>query len=75
MSNTKLFDNDCLKPCKGLYVDVKKEPVELVQVPQYQIMMMEYENYTWFQKNVDSQRQSLKGDINTFCLTLDLSII
>ena len=61
LKKTEIPYDDCLKPCQGLYVDVKKEPVEIVQVPQYQIMMKAYENYTWFQNNIDSQRQSLKG--------------
>ena len=57
--------NDCLKPCQGLYVDVKKDPVEIVQVPQYQLLMKEYENYTWFQNDIDGQSQSMIGESNT----------
>ena len=38
---------DCLKPCDGIYVDVKKYPVEIVQLPEYQILIEHYSNYTW----------------------------
>ena len=40
---------------------MKREPVEVVQIPQYQIMMNEYEGYTWFQNKIAMQRQSMKG--------------
>ena len=52
----------CNNPCKGLYIDVKKDPVEIIQAPQYQIMMNQYEMYTWFQKNVDTQTPALRGN-------------
>ena len=68
VNKTEIPYNDCLKPCQGLYVDVKKQPVEIVQVPQYQIMMKAYENYTWFQNNIDSQRQSLKGTLHLYII-------
>ena len=36
---------ECLKPCEGLYVDVKKTQVEVVQIPQYQLLFDEYKKY------------------------------
>ena len=44
------FD-ECLKPCQGLYVDVKKDAVKIEQETQYEQMMTEYANYTWFQED------------------------
>ena len=52
---------ECLKPCKGIYVDVKKSPVEIVQAAEYQILMNEYLNYTWFKINL-SQFQNIQGN-------------
>ena len=41
----------CLKPCEGLYFDVKKDKVEVEQAAQYDLLMSKYENYTWFQED------------------------
>ena len=53
--------HECLKPCKGIYVDVKKSPIEIVQPAEYQILMNEYLNYTWF-KIDQSQLQNIQGN-------------
>ena len=47
----KLPIDECLKPCQGLYVDVKKDAVHIEQETQYEQMMSEYANYTWFQED------------------------
>ena len=61
VANIKMPYQECLKPCKGIYVDVKKSPVEIVQAAEYQILMNEYLNYTWF--NIDqSQFQNIQGN-------------
>ena len=57
---------ECLKPCDGMYVDVKKSPVEIVQAAQYQILMNDYINYTWFQNDISSQIQDMNGNRNIF---------
>ena len=38
----------CLKPCDGMHVDVKKHPVKIVQLPEYQLLLDDYLNYTSF---------------------------
>ena len=40
-----IHHEECLKPCEGLYVDVKKTQVEVVQIPQYQLLFDEYKKY------------------------------
>ena len=57
--------NKCLKRCRGIYADVKKSPVEIVQAAQFQILMNDYLNYTWFQNDIASQTQDLIGDISS----------
>ena len=40
----------CLKPCKGLYVDVKKSPADIVQFAKNQLLIQDYKlKYIWFQ--------------------------
>ena len=51
----------CNNPCKGLYVDVKKDPVEIIQAPQYQMMVNQYKMYTWMQNHVDTKTAGLRG--------------
>ena len=41
----------CLKPSEGLYLDVKKSPVNIVEEAQYHILLEDYLNYTWFQND------------------------
>ena len=50
---------ECLRPCDGMYVDVKKSPVEIVQSARYQILMNDYINYTWFQNDISNQKYKL----------------
>ena len=62
MSKIKIPHGECLKPCEGLYLDVKKSPVDIVQVAQYQILMDDYLNYTWFQNDINWDMPYLQGD-------------
>ena len=49
-SKNKKVKKECLKPCKGLYFDVKKHPVEIVQVAENNILNINYiSNFSSFQ--------------------------
>ena len=48
MADVKIPKHLCLKPCDGMHVDVKKHPVEIVQLPEYQLLLDDYLNYTSF---------------------------
>ena len=61
MKKIEIPHGECLKPCEGFYVDVKKSPVEIVQEAQYQILLEDYLNYTWFQNDIDWDLPALQG--------------
>ena len=62
------FD-ECLKPCQGLYVDVKKDAVNIEQETQYEQMMTEYANYTWFQED---NTAPLEGELPKMIIKVNL---
>ena len=67
VAKTRLQYNKCLRPCEGLYVDVKKSPVEVVQVPSYHLLMKDYAKHTWFnEKNVfENDMKNMQGNSET----------
>ena len=36
-----------LKPCEGLYLDLKKSPVNIVELAQFQILLDDYFDIEW----------------------------
>ena len=56
---------ECLKPCEGLYVDVKKTQVEVVQIPQYQLLFDEYKKYA-HGNTTDSDNEMIQRNIYLF---------
>ena len=67
VENMQVQDNTCLRPCEGVYVDVKKSPVEVVQVPHYHLLMKDYAKHTWFhEKNVfENDMKNMQGNSET----------
>ena len=63
VENTRLQYNKCLRPCEGLYVDVKKSPVEVVQVAQYKLLMKDYANHTWFHESNILEMEDMQGNL------------
>ena len=49
MPDIEITKKMCLKSCDGMHVDVRKHPVEIVHLPEYEILLDEYLNYTWFE--------------------------
>ena len=45
----KELKHQCLRPCSGLYFDVKKSPAEVVKLAENNILFNDYQNYTSFQ--------------------------
>ena len=64
VENARLQYNKCLRPCEGLYVDVKKSPVEVVQVAQYKLLMKDYANHTWFHENNILEMEDMQGNLS-----------
>ena len=54
-----IHHEECLKPCEGLYVDVKKTQVEVVQIPQYQLLFDEYRKYA-HRNTTDSENEMIQ---------------
>ena len=52
-----------MKPCEGIYVDVKKSPVDIVESAKNQLLIEEYglnytsfkDDYSWIYQGNDSQ--------------------
>ena len=50
--NIRSQKKECLKPCEGLYLDVKKSSVEIVESAENNLLKLAYiQNYTWFQED------------------------
>ena len=64
LAEVKIPFDECLKPCEGLYLDVKKSPVNIVEEAQFQILLEDYLNYTWFQNDIDTviENAGLQGN-------------
>ena len=42
--------------------NVKKSPVEVVQVAQYKLLMKDYANHTWFHENNILEMEDMQGN-------------
>ena len=58
----KLPYDECLKPCQGMYVDVKKDKVNIEREAQYEQLMSHYAYYTWFKENNTEIHPFLQGE-------------
>ena len=74
VAKTRLQYNKCLRPCEGLYVDVKKSPVEVVQVAQYKLLMKDYANHTWFHENNILEMEDMQGNLSSETFKLQLNL-
>ena len=74
VAKTRLQYNKCLRPCEGLYVDVKKSPVEVVQVAQYKLLVKDYANHTWFHENNILEMEDMQGNLSSETFKLQLNL-
>ena len=63
LAEVKIPFDECLKPCEGLYLDVKKSPVNIVEEAQFQILLEDYLNYTWFQNDINWDLPVFQGKV------------
>ena len=62
-NKVKLPYDECLKPCQGMYVDVKKDKVNIEREAQYEQLMSHYANYTWFKEDNANIPPFLQGKL------------
>merc|ERR1712079_142481 len=49
----------CLRPCEGLFVDVKRSQASTIQEAKLQILRNEYTNYTSFQESYNTEKKMI----------------
>ena len=52
----------CLRPCEGLFVDVKRSQASTIQEAKLQILRNEYTNYTSFQEGYNTEKKMIMGN-------------
>ena len=52
---------ECLNPCEGLYMDVRRTKAESVQEARLELLKERYKNYTSFHEGYNTELKMLKG--------------
>ena len=55
-------EGQCLRPCEGLFVDVKRSQASTIQKAKLQILRNEYTNYTSFQESYNTEKKMIMGN-------------
>ena len=61
---------ECLNPCEGLYMDVRKTKAESVQEALLELLKERYKNYTSFHEGYNTELKMLKGMLFQHCILL-----